>query len=80
MSMGREKLPAAVPERQNALARALFLSKYLAVRIIPGVKYRELVRVIVFSTLEGKNFYPEHICVCNMLKDVIQSTYVCTIC
>ena len=61
MSMGREKLPAAVPERQNALARALFLSKYLAVRIIPGVKYEELVRVIVFLTLGGKNCYPEHI-------------------
>ena len=35
MRIGREKLPAAVPERQNAFARALFLSKYLAVKIIP---------------------------------------------
>jgi len=35
--MGRLKLPAAVPERHRALANDLLLSKYLAVRMIPGV-------------------------------------------
>ena len=34
---GRVKAPAAAPERQRALARERRLSKYLAVRMIPGV-------------------------------------------
>ena len=37
---GRVKAPAAAPERQSALARDRRLSKYLAVRIIPGVVAR----------------------------------------
>ena len=39
-NMGRVKAPAAAPERQRALARDRFLSKYLAVRMIPGVVAR----------------------------------------
>ena len=35
--MGRLKLPAAVPDKQSAFANDLLLSKYLAVRMIPGV-------------------------------------------
>ena len=34
---GRVNDPAAVPERQRALARPLRLSKYRAVKITPGV-------------------------------------------
>ena len=42
MRMGRLKLPAAVPERHRALASDLLLSKYLAVRMIPGVVARPI--------------------------------------
>ena len=35
MSMGRVKLPAAVPDKHKAFARDLFASKYRAVRMIP---------------------------------------------
>ena len=42
MRMGRLKLPAAVPERQRALASDLLLSKYLAVRMMPGVVARPI--------------------------------------
>ena len=37
MRNGMTKLPAPVPDKQNALAMPRFLSKYLAVNMTPGV-------------------------------------------
>lgn len=37
MRMGKMKLPAAVPETQMPLARALRLLKYIETMMIPGV-------------------------------------------
>lgn len=37
MRMGKTKLPAAVPETQMPLARALRLLKYIETMTIPGV-------------------------------------------
>jgi len=52
--MGSEKLPAAVPDRQSALARERLLSKYRAVRMIPVTKL-----ITVFH--EGKKTKKTHI-------------------
>ena len=40
--MGSVKLPAAVPDKHRALAIERLLSKYLAVKIIPGVVARPI--------------------------------------
>ena len=45
MRIGSEKLPAAVPDRQSALARERLLSKYRAVRMIPVTKLKTVFHV-----------------------------------